>query len=514
MSVTFKPPTDAELIEIAEELGIYYTDADIAVYKRFIGRILDDIEWVARGTTPRFAPHDIDYSDRKFGHKPTSENNPHNAWITKCRVEGAKNGLLAGKTVGLKDNISLAGVEMTCGSRMLNGYRPGIDATVVTRLLESGAEITGKLNMESFSFSTSSDSSDYGKVTNPWDQNYIAGGSSSGSGVAPAIDEVDIAVGTDQGGSIRVPAACCGIVGLDPTTGLIPYTGIFPLDNTMDHVGPMAKTVGETATALEVMAGSDGLDSRQPPSLDTDTYTEGLVEDVTDIEIGVLAEGFEHDESEQVVSHAVRDAIGIFEELGSTIRTVSVPLHNKASKFAFIIWGYGGLQIYKQSGQGSLYKDWYNTEVMEMFKKSKSTSMNELGDTEKAILLAMGYFDQEYPDPIYGSSQNLSLKLQQRYNEIFQDVDVIALPTIPMKPFEMAGTNDRVDRLLRESHLTKNTSPFSTTNHPSISVPVGTIDGLPVGLQLVADHFEEKKLIRVSHTLEQNIDWKGRTYTT
>lgn len=514
VSMTFKPPTDSELMKIAQDLDIYFDEDDIGVYNDFISEILADIEWIARETNLRFEPHDIDYSNRTVGYKPDPENNPHNTWITKCNVESDKNGPLAGKTVGLKDNISLAGVEMTCGSRLLHGYRPAIDATITKRLLAAGADIKGKLNMESFSFSTSSDSSDYGKVTNPWNQNYIAGGSSSGSGVAPVIDEVDIAIGTDQGGSIRVPAACCGIVGIDPTTGLIPYTGIFPLDNTMDHVGPMAKTVEEVATALEVMAGNDGLDSRQPPSLNTDIYTNGLTEDVSDIEIGVLTEGFEQDESEQIVNNAVCDAIGTLRELGATTQEVSVPLHKRAAKFAFVIWGFGGLQIFKQSGQGSLYKDWYNTELMEVFKKSKSSNMNELSDTEKAILTAMEYFNQAYPDPIYGKSQNLSLKLQRKYDELFEEVDVIALPTMPMKPFRIDDVESRVERLLRESSLTKNTSPFSITNHPSISIPVGMVDGLPIGLQLVANHFEEKKLIRVSHTFEQNSNWENREYTT
>ena len=507
--MTFRSPTDSEVRAAARTLGFSLSDEEREFYREFIDRTMDDVEWVCERPDPQFAPHEIDRSTRGVGREPAGEDNPHNVWINRCDVRGDEEGPLSGKTVGLKDNVSLAGVEMTCGSRLLKGYTPTVDATVVTRLLDAGADIKGKLNMESFGFSTSSDNSDFGTVTNPWDTDRIAGGSSSGSGVAPAIDEVDIAIGCDQGASIRVPAACCGIVGLDPTTGLVPYTGAFPLDNTMDHIGPMAKSVEDVAVALEVMAGVDGLDPRQPPALDTGDYTAALVDDVSDIEIAVLREGFDHPESEQTVNDAVREALATIRELGATTREVSVPRHETASKLAFMIWGYGGLQIVKQAGQGSLYEGWYNTELMEVFEKFKASGIDELSDPGKATLLLMEYFDQNYPDPLYGKSQNLSLKLRNEYETVFEDADVIALPTLPVKPFQIDGGGDRLERLSRETSLTKNTAPFTITNHPSISIPVGLVDGLPVGLQLVSTHFDETKLVRVAYAFEQHTDWQS-----
>jgi amidase len=234
---------------------------------------------------------------------------------------------------------------------LFEGYVPEIDATIVTRLLNAGATITGKLNMESFAFSGSSDTSDFGTVTNPRAPEYIAGGSSSGSGAAVAAGEVDVAIGGDQGGSIRIQSSCCGIVGIKLTTGLVPYTGIFPIDSTLDHTGPMAE-------ALEVMAGTDGLDPRQPAGLDPDPYTDALVDDIEGTTVAVPKEGFDREESDPEVNATVRDAIETLESLGAETVEVSVPRHLDSLALWIAIAGYGGVQTLKQGGTGSLLDGW------------------------------------------------------------------------------------------------------------------------------------------------------------
>src|SRR5499427_5045935 len=232
----------------------------------------DELRVEERGLPLRFP-------DRDPGARPSESEDPVGAFIRRCRVKGADTGPLAGKTVGLKDHVALAGVPLTFSSHMMDGYVPDFDATIVTRLLDAGATIVGKLKMEEFSWGGPglSGVGDYGRPLNPHNREHVTGGSSSGSGAAVAGGAVDIALGGDQGGSIRLPAAWCGIVGLMPTHGLVPHSGVFGLEPTIDYVGPMARTVDEVAIALQCVAGRDGYDPRQahvPARLPA--YTEAL----------------------------------------------------------------------------------------------------------------------------------------------------------------------------------------------------------------------------------------------
>ena len=215
------------------------------------------------------------YGDRDPGSRPTQEADPLNAIVRRCSVKGSPSGRLAGKRVGLKDNICVAGIPSTSGSRVMAGYVPDMDATIVTRLLDAGAEIVAILNMDDFAFSGSGHISAYGPVLNPHDREHLAGGSSGGSAAALYYDDIDMTIGCDQGGSIRTPASWCGVVGLKPTFGLVPYTGIFSADATIDHVGPMGRSAVDVALMLEVIAGRDPLDPRQQ-NVPVQRYTEAL----------------------------------------------------------------------------------------------------------------------------------------------------------------------------------------------------------------------------------------------
>lgn len=505
----FKKPSEGELRDVAENLNIDLTDDELETFRELVALTLEDLESIHSLTEPSVPPEDISYTDRSPTHRPEGEKNPHNVWITRCTVEGASDGPLTDLTFGLKDNISLAGVEMTCGSHLLEGYVPDVDATVVQRLLDAGATILGKTNMESFSFSSSSDTSDFGTVTNPYDESRTVGGSSSGSAAAVATGEVDVALGCDQGASVRVPAACCGIVGLDPTAGLIPYTGIFPLDPTIDKVGPMARTVEDTARTLDAIAGRDGLDPRQPRQVPVDSYTDALVDDVTGLTIGVLTEGFEIDGSNPDVNETVRAALDELEALGAETTDVSVPLHPDAITLGYMIWGFGGLQTFKQGGQGSLLDGWYDTGLMEVFGKFRRTRADDLPEEGKATLLAMEYIDDKYGAVTYGRAQNIRRKLEARLNALFEEVDLLAMPTMPIEPFVMDDQANRSDQTFQTFTMCRNTVTSSLTDHPSVSLPCGTVSGLPVGLMLVGDHFAESTLLRAGYAFERNVDWKA-----
>src|SRR5713101_6227937 len=296
------------------------------------------------------------FTDRDPGRRPTEAEDPLGAFIRTCRVKGADSGPLHGKTVALKDHIALAGVPLTFSSHLMDGYIPDFDATLVTRLLDAGAIITGKLKMEEFSWGGPglSGVGDYGRPLNPHRTDHVTGGSSSGSGAAVAGGCVDIAFGGDQGGSIRMPAAWCGIVGLMPTHGLVPHTGVFGLEPTIDYLGPMARTVEDIAASLQVLAGRDGLDPGQadvPATLPP--YPAALARGVKGLRIGLLDEGFGVKGGDRMVDEAVMEAVRTLERAGARVERVSVPLHTKALSALLPIYLEGGKRMYDTNFGGS-----------------------------------------------------------------------------------------------------------------------------------------------------------------
>jgi len=504
-------PSTEELEEIAKADHIPVNKEELKQYAELVDGTLDALERVQEIPEPRFDPHRIEYQERTDIRRPSSKEDPYNVWITKAKVEGADEGPLSGASIGLKDNVCLAGVEMTNGSHLLEGYVPQIDATIVSRLLDAGATITGKLNMESFAFSGSGDTSDFGPVLNPRAPEYLAGGSSSGSGAAPAAGEVDIAIGGDQGGSIRIPASCCGIVGLKPTTGLVPYTGIFPLDHSLDHAGPMAETVEEVAAALEVLAGPDDLDPRQPRNLEVDDYTDAVIDDVEDLTFAVLEEGFELDASNPDVNATVRDAIDALDDCGAEVTEVSVPRHLDAFSLWLTVAGYGGIQVLKQGGVGPSHDGWYNTGLARTFDKFRRSQGRDLPASIKNVWFGMEYAHRQYQaSSLYAKAQNLMIELRQQYDAVLESVDVIALPTIPIKPLKQEDDLSIVERINRPIGIANNTAPFNLTHHPAITVPCGTTDGLPVGLMFVGERFDDRSVIEAASAFQHNIDWQNR----
>src|SRR5260221_9624427 len=256
---TVKIPTLEQFGEVAAELGFTFSPADLTAHLEALAPAFEAynrLDQMPDELPPVVYP-------RPPGRRPSPEENPHRAWYVKTEIAGATSGKLAGKAVALKDNICLAGVPMMNGASTLEGYVPDIDATVATRILDAGGTIVGKTVCEYFCFSGGSHTSASGPVHNPNRMGYSAGGSSSGSGCLVGLGEVDMALGGDQGGSIRMPASFCGVYGMKPTHGLVPYTGIMPIELTLDHTGPMTGTVENNALLLEVLAGPDGLDPRQ-----------------------------------------------------------------------------------------------------------------------------------------------------------------------------------------------------------------------------------------------------------
>src|ERR1700724_2527434 len=280
--MTFKLPTIDQIRSVGAGVGMDITES-------YAKSVIDYVAPFAEGYRNIVGmPDDIPpvKYPRTSGYRPEGEENKYGAWAVKISIKGAKNGKLAGKKVAVKDTYALAGVPLTNGASVLEGYVPEFDAPVITRLLDAGAEIVGKSVCEYFSFSGGAATSISGPVQNPRAWGHTPGGSSTGSGALVALGEVDMATGGDQPGSIRIPASLSGGVGIKPTWGLVPYTGIMGMDPTIDHAGPLTASVADNALFLEVMAGEDGYDSRQA-GLKLDSYTNAIGQEIAGMKSGV-----------------------------------------------------------------------------------------------------------------------------------------------------------------------------------------------------------------------------------
>lgn len=450
---------------------------------------------------------EVKYPNRHAGDEPSTDDDPLNAFIRTCEISGADSGLLAGYDVGLKDNVSLADIEMTFGSDVVSGYVPSIDATIVTRLLDTGASITGKLNMENLAFSGSGEMSAFGPVKNPHDTDHLAGGSSSGSAAAVVTEDADVAIGGDQAGSIRIPAAWCGCVGHKPTHGLVPYTGILGLGRSFDHTGPLARSVTDCARVLEAIAGKDPLDPRQG-AVTTQSYTDVTDDDPTpdDLTIGVLEQGFGHEESEPDVDDTVRDALDAFAESGAEVTDVSIPMHLDGLPIWNGIANEGTTATIAGEGSGHFGNGYYDTDLMEAFADARRKNADKYPPTIKLVATFGEYLAEEYHSHYYAKAQNLSRDLAAAYDEALGDVDVLAMPTTPQTAHERIENPSNLQIIERAVNMLPNTSPFDVTGHPAISVPAGTSDGLPVGVMFVGQHFDDATVLQAGHTFEQCVE--------
>ena len=497
-----QPPTIGQLRDIAESFGLVLTDEDLGSFRGLILPLLEAYAGVDQ--LPEPAPLAPKYP-RAPGWRPDPSDNPYNAWYWRCEISGAAGGPLAGKRVAVKDSVCVAGVPMMNGSATLEGYVPEVDATVVARTLDAGATILGKAVCEDLCFSGGSHTAFTGPVRNPHDVTRSAGGSSSGPAVLVATGAVDLAIGGDQGGSIRMPAGWTGIVGHKPTYGLVPYTGIFPIELTLDHAGPMGRCVADVARYLEVLAGADGLDPRQPAVVPTEPYSEGLDGDLSGLRVGVLAEGFGWEgRSEAAVDAAVRDAAWRLEKAGAAVRDVSVPMHRAAMAvwMAIALEGAADMLV-RGNGVGTNWKGWHGTTLLEAYGAGRRARVNELADTVKVALLAGEHVRRTSGGHYYARGQNVATTLRAAYDAALDEVDVLVLPTQPMRatPLPAPGA-PREEVVGRAFEPVGNTAPFDVTGHPALSVPCQPAGSLPIGLMVVGRHFADRTVLQVAAAVE------------
>ncbi|KAJ3784285.1 amidase signature enzyme [Lentinula aff. detonsa] len=546
------PISDYDLQKVLDKLGHKLKPEEEPDYLVLLQALDESVESVMN--LPDYEPtSDIERFPRKNVNYPKPEENTHGGWAWKCTIQDTKlnNGPLSGRTIVIKDNIAVSGVDCLLGTSMFTGWKPTADATVVTRILEAGGTITGKAVCENLSLGATSFSAATGPVHNPFARGYSTGGSSSGCGLLIASGEADMGMGGDQGGSVRIPASWCGLFGFKPTFGLVPYTGIAPLEPTIDHTGPMTRTCLDNAILLKSIAGRDDLDDRcagapLPSELPDYPGTLFAMKDadmpLKGFKIGMVKEGFDICKkgglNDPRVGVKVQEASEKWRELGAVVEDVSIPMHDLGATLWVCIARMGSLPVLWGGMSG---RSGY--QMTELTKKMHNIRTEEGWDntpwSPKNMILNGTYLWDKHPE-LYGKAINQIRRLRATYNEALSRYNVLVMPTIPYLPTTHAPPEASVlEKVSRSLGQIFNTSPFNATGHPSLSMyvptpffakfiitpgscsrinicrPVGMLPAredkniqFPVGLQITGRHMDEMSIYKAAFAWEAKFDWK------
>lgn len=416
---------------------------------------------------------------------------------------GELKGPLAGVPVAIKDNMCIEGMLTTCSSKILSNFKPTYTAEAVVQLQKAGAVIVGKTNMDEFAMGSTTETSYYGETKNPWDSSRVPGGSSGGSAAAVAAEEVPYALGSDTGGSIRQPAAFCGVTGIKPTYGRVSRYGLIAYGSSLDQIGPLAKDVTDCATVLEIISTHDSKDSTSVDRADTD-FTAALVNDVKGMKIGIprdyFGEGIEPEVKEQVLAAAkTLEAQGaIVEEFDLSLVEYAIPAYyiiasaeasSNLERFDGVKYGY----------RTSEYTDLHN-----MYKKTRSEGFGP--EVKRRIMLGSFVLSSGYYDAYYIKALRTKALIKQAFDKAFERYDVILGPVAPTTALKLGESlSDPLKMYLGDIY----TVSVNLAGLPGISLPCGyDHQGLPVGLQLLAKPFDEKSIIRAAYTFEQTRSYK------
>jgi len=435
---------------------------------------------------------------------------PHHAWMyrTTMRQPRAGSGPLAGMRLAVKDSIAVAGVPMTAGGEFLRDFIPSRSALVVDRAVQAGATLVGTAVCEDLCYSGSSFTSTTGPVLNPYDLERAAGGSTSGCGALLATGQADVAFGTDLGGSVRNPAAWCGVCALKPTFGLVPYAGALPTEFSMDHLGLMARTAGDLASLLDAVAGPSESDPRQAGIGSLRGSAAQIEDDISGVRIGVVQDGFGWpDRSDPRLDAVVRDSIKVLAELCAGARETSIELYRDARDIHVPISCEGGLAtVFEQNLQGSNHAGSYDPELARAFGNAIDGNIDRLPLNGKVSLVAGTVLRHETKSRVLALAQALRSKLRAQIDEALRHFDVLAMPTVPMTAHRLPrGPLKPAEHQKLAFEMHDNNCATNLTGHPAMSVPCGMLDGLPVGLLLIGRHLEDHLLLRVAHQFQQRV---------
>ena len=408
---------------------------------------------------------------------------------------------LTGIPTAIKDVICTKGILTTCGSRILGDFISPYDATVMTKLHQAGIVMVGKTNMDEFAMGSSTENSAYQTTRNPWDVETIPGGSSGGSAAVVAAGEAICSLGSDTGGSIRQPAALCGVVGMRPTYGRISRFGLVAFASSLDQIGPFSKDVTDCALMLNAICGHDPMDSTSA-NLPVPDFTKSLINDVQGVKIGIPKEYFIAGMDEEVEA-SVRNAIEELQSCGAIVEEISLPHTDYAIAAYYIIApAEASANLARYDGVRYGFRAADAEELIDMYKQTRSQGFGD--EVKRRIMLGTYALSSGYYDAYYLKAQKVRTLIKSDFDKAFEKVDVIVTPTAPTPAFKIGErTADPLQMYLSDVMNT----PSSLAGLPGISIPCGfTKSGLPIGLQLLAPPFEEEKIMRVAYTFEQNSD--------
>ena len=419
-----------------------------------------------------------------------------------ARIAAGEAGPLTGIPVGVKDLLSTKGIATSAGSRMLEGYRPVFDCTVVDRLQRAGAVVVGKTNLDEFAMGSSNEHSAFGPVRNPWDPSKVPGGSSGGSAATVAARDVPLSLGTDTGGSIRQPAALCGVVGLKPTYGRVSRYGVVAFASSLEQVGPFGRDAQDVADFLEVIAGVDPLDSTTAPEPVPD-YASAFDRGFEGLRVGVpmqfFAEGLEDG-----VREAVEAAIEVFEGGGAVIdRSVELPATPAALPVYYLIApSEASANLARYDGVKYGYSYTTGASVDEEMSETRGRGFGD--EVKRRIMIGTYALSAGYYDAYYLKAQKVRTLIRREFDAAFSDHDLLLTPTTPTVAF---GLGEKLDDPYAMYLNDLYTLPVNIAGNPAISTPCGFDQGLPVGLQLVGRPFDEATLLRATHAYQAETDW-------
>jgi len=409
---------------------------------------------------------------------------------------------LTGIPLALKDILCTQSMRTTCGSKILDDFRPPYDATVIRRLRDSGAVFLGKVNMDEFAMGSSTENSGFGITRNPWDINRIPGGSSGGSAAAVAADECIASLGSDTGGSVRQPAACCGVVGMKPTYGRVSRFGLVAFASSLDQIGPITKDVTDCAILMNTINGHDANDSTSV-NVKVPDYRKALINDVRGMKLGIPKEYFVEG-MDQDVERAVWEAIKLLEKGGASINEVSLPNTEYAVATYYIICtAEASSNLARYDGVKYGYRARGYDGLIDMYAKTRAEGFGP--EVKRRIMLGTYVLSAGYYDAYYRKAQQVRTLIKEDFDRAFEEYDALLTPTAPTPAF-MIGEKVKDPLQMYLSDIF--TIPVNLAGIPGISIPCGfNGGGLPIGLHIIGKHFDEEKILRVAYTYEQRTDW-------
>ena len=450
------------------------------------------------GTGPTVTPSAVQYD-------PSTDDDPLNAFITEFDLSSPDSGQLDGLDIAVKDNVAVAGVPMTCGSRVFEGVVPQRHATVVERLLDAGATITGKTNMDELAYGPTGETSQFGPARNPVDPDHVTGGSSSGSGSAVGSGAVDAALGSDTGGSVRIPAAFCGVVGVKPSWGVVPRFGFVELAYSLDHVGPLARDVETAARVMDVISGVDELD---PSSAMADRLSGSFADAVAappgigSLSIGLPTE-FYGDHVEPGVRSVIDECVETMESAGASITELSLPTVEDTVAASNVITISEFFATVRSGGVPFGRNAAFDTAWQDGIAAALDARAHELGSVAKRKLIEGSYLAERYHGRHYVRARNACRQLGREFAAAFEDVDVMVTPTLPTTAPKIGEWSP--DAYGENVPIAVNTRPVNLAGLPAATVPAGAHDGLPVGLQCIGPAYEDIATVAVARAVERDI---------